>query len=187
MKTKLNYCIVLILFSIGLIAQELKKESKESETKMEAFSSKTGAITKFIDVKLPNLKTAYEVTETRVRKIKSGMLTSYFYQIVKTGKYSNPTASIEYSDLLEVIKALKTLKIEVEEDMLTKPDYLENKFITVDGFQIGYFVSKEKSTWYIKLEKYGTENTIFINDVSTIETSFNDAKTNIEVQKNNKK
>ena len=178
--------IIAVLVSGNFYAQEVKKDAKTIETKMEAFASKTGTITKFTDVKLANLKTAYEVTEARVRKVNSGMNTSYFFQIEKTGKYSNPTASIEYSDLIEVIKALKTLLLEVDKDLLNKPDYLENKFVTVDGFQIGYYVSKEKATWYMKLEKYGTENTVFINDVTTIDSAFNEAKTKIEEQKNKK-
>lgn len=183
MYKKIMIIAVSVLVSGNFYAQEVKKDTKAVETKMDAFASKTGTITKFTDVKLPNLKTTYEVAETRVRKINSGMLTSYFFQIEKTGKYSNSTASIEYSDLLEVIKAMKTLILDVEKDVLSKPDYLENKFITVDGFQIGYYVSKEKTTWYMKLEKYGSDSNVYINDVATIESAFNDAKTKIEEQK----
>ena len=186
MYKKIMIIAVLALSTGNVLPQEAKKETKVAETKMEAFASKTGTITKFTDVKLANLKTAYEVTEARVRKVNSGMNTSYFFQIEKTGKYSNPTASIEYSDLIEVIKALKTLMLEMDKDILNKPDYLENKFVTVDGFQIGYYVSKEKATWYMKLEKYGTENTVFINDVTTIDSAFNEAKTKIEEQKSSK-
>lgn len=186
MHKKIMIIAALLLITVNFYAQEAKKDTKTVETKMEAFASKTGTITKFTDVKLANIKTAYEVTEARVRKVNSGLITSFFFQIEKTGKYSNPTASIEYSDLIEVIKALKTLMLEVDKDVLNKPDYLENKFVTVDGFQIGYYVSKEKATWYMKLEKYGSESTVFINDVSTIESAFNDAKTKIEEQKNYK-
>ena len=110
----------------------------------------------------------------------SGTESLYFYQIEKKGQYSNTTASIEYSDLLEVIKALKTLKQEVEKDMAANPDYLENKFITVDGFQIGYYVEKGKSNWYIKLEKYGSDSTLFIKDGVTVESAFDEAKAKIE-------
>lgn len=38
---------------------------------------------------------------------------------------------------------MTTLKAEVEKDIAANPDYLENKFVTVDGFQVGYYVSKE--------------------------------------------
>jgi hypothetical protein len=82
--------------------------------------------------------------------------------------------------LLEVIKALKALQPEVEKDILSNPDYLENKFVTVDGFQVGYYVSGKKASWYIKLEKYGSENTLFIDNGNIIETSFVDAKNKVD-------
>ncbi len=160
--------------------QDIKKEAESIKTKMDIFSSKTGSITKFIDSKLPNLKTSFGGAETRIRQIINGTNSMFFYQIVKEGKYSKSTASIEYSDLVEVILAVTTLKAEIEKDIALKPDYLENKFITVDGFQVGYYVSDGKTSWYIKLEKYGSENTIFIDDVSTIETGFNEAKAKID-------
>jgi len=177
-----------ILFVFGItsivIAQDAKKEN-ESKTKMEMFSSKTGVITKFTDFQLPNLSALYTSAETRIRVLKSGNNNVYFYQIEKEGKYNSTTASIEYSDLLEVIKALKTLKSEVDSDIQSNPDYLENKFITTDGFQIGYYVSKGKSTWYIRLEKYGSDNTLFFNSVVGIEQSMENAKTKIDELKNN--
>lgn len=71
---------------------------------MEIFTSKTGVIT---DTKLPILKTTYAVAETRIRKVNSSTQVFYIYQIKKTGKYENITASIEYLDLIEIIKALK--------------------------------------------------------------------------------
>ena len=82
--------------------------------------------------------------------------------------------------MLEVLKALVVLKLEVEKDIATTPDYLENKFVTVDGFQIGYYVSNGKSTWYIKLEKYGSDNTLFIDNVDTIEAALIQAKAKID-------
>jgi hypothetical protein len=176
--------VVLMSLSIQLKAQDVKKEAENVKTKMEVFSSKTGVITKFIDSKLPNLKALYTSAETRIRKVKSGNTETYFYQIEKEGKYNSSTASIEYSDLLEVIKAVKTLKAEVEVDITNNPDYMENKFTTVDGLQVGYYISNGKATWYIRLEKYGSDNTLFVADGNTIETAFTDAKNKIDELKN---
>ena len=134
---------------------------------------------------MPNLKLFLgEVAETRIRKLISGNEVRYFYQIEKSEKYTSNTASIEYSDLLEVIKAFATLKSDIEKDIQTSPDYLENKFVTVDGFQLGYYISDGKSKWYMRLEKYGSDNTLFINDVQTIEIALNEAKDKIEQLKN---
>lgn len=68
---------------------------------------------------------------------------------------------IEYSDLVEINKALTKLLNDVDADCALNPDYLENRFITEDGFRIGYYVDKGKANWFIRLERYG-KSTVFI-------------------------
>jgi hypothetical protein len=179
MKMKITLTVLALLITTISFSQDIKKESEK--TKMETFASKTGVITKFTDTNLENLKSSFgNVVETRIRKLNSGDNDIYFYQIEKTGKYGSSTASIEYSDLLEVIKAFNSLKAEVDKDVSANPDYLENKFVTEDGFQLGYYVVKGKSTWYIRLEEYGSDKTIYIKDLDKIESNFNEAKNKIE-------
>ncbi|WP_261511617.1 hypothetical protein [Chryseobacterium paludis] len=180
MVKKILSISAIIFISITSYGQDVKKESEPVKTKMDVFASKTGSITKFVDTKLPKLKATYESSETRVRKISNGSSNAYFYQIEKTGKYNNTTASIEYSDLIEVLKAIAVLKAEVNSDITSNPDYMENKFVTVDGFQVGYYVSQGKAKWYIKLEKYGSDNTLFIDNGDTIEAAFVEAKNKID-------
>ena len=170
----------LTIMSVATYGQDVKKEAENLKTKMDVFASKTGSITKFVDTKLPNLKATYGSAQTRIRKITNGTTSAFFYQIEKEGKYSSNTASIEYSDLTEILKALKVLKTDVANDVSANPDYMENKFVTVDGFQVGYFISGGKASWYIKLEKYGSDNTLFIDNGNTIETAFTDAKNKID-------
>ena len=170
----------LTIMSVATYGQDVKKEAENLKTKMDVFASKTGSITKFVDTKLPNLKATYGSAQTRIRKITNGTTSAFFYQIEKEGKYSSNTASIEYSDLTEILKALKVLKTDVANDVSANPDYMENKFVTVDGFQVGYFISGGKASWYIKLEKYGSDNTLFINDGEIIETAFTEAKNRID-------
>lgn len=178
---KLYFLLCLLLATTLTFSQEQKKELEKEKTKIDAFASKTGSIIKLSDYKLTGIKTLYGgLSETRIRKINSGSLVSYFFQIEKQGKYNTSTASIEQSDLLEVIKALNSLKTEVEKDIATNSDYLENKFTTVDGFKIGYMVNKGKVTWFLQLEKYGSDNTIFIENLETVEKSFEEAKNKIE-------
>lgn len=176
-----------LLFVTGLLfiaTVVFGQDAKEANTKMDAFASKTGVIIKYVDYSLPNLNLTYGAAETKVRKLMSGGDIGYFYQVSYKGKYDTKTASIAYEDLIEVIKAIQTLKTESATDKSTNPDYLENKFVTDDGFQLGYYVSYGKLKWYLVLEKYGSGNTVFINDVSTIESSFNEAKAKIESLKN---
>jgi hypothetical protein len=75
-------------------AQDVKKEAGTVKTKMDAFASKSGIITKFTDTKLPNLKISFGNAETRIRKVKRRAASTYFYQIEKEGKYNSSTASI---------------------------------------------------------------------------------------------
>lgn len=178
-----NYIILILSFFVfsSSFAQDAKKEIEKEKTKMDAFASKTGTIMKFVDFNLSGIKQSYgKLIETRIRKVSSGTLSTYFFQIVKTGQYSNPTASIEYNDLIEVIKAIQPLKTDVEKDVATNPDYLENKFTTVDGFQVGYYISKGKATWFLKLEKYGSDSSVFIDNVNQIEQYFEEAKNKID-------
>ena len=124
MNKKTTILATLLFASASLFAQDVKKENETIKTKMDLFSSKTGTITKYVDTNLPNLKTAYGGAETKIRKIINSVNSAYFYQITNKGKYSNSTASIEYSDLIEVLKALKALQPEVEKDIATNPNYL---------------------------------------------------------------
>lgn len=176
----ISFFFALATLTTSGFCQDVKKETEALKTKMDMFSSKTGVITKFVDTKLPDLKTSFGAAETRIRKIGSGIAVAFFYQIQKRGEYSNSTASIEYSDLIEVLKALIALKTEVEKDIALNPDYLENKFITADGFEVGYYISKGKAAWYIKLERYGSDNTLFIDSGDKIETAFIEAKNKID-------
>lgn len=88
-------------------------------------------------------------------------------------------AMIEYSDLVEINKALTKLVSEVEADCAANPDYLENRFITEDGFQIGYYVSKGKASWYLKLERYSS-STVFIKNAEALTSNFPAAQKKIE-------
>lgn len=181
---KLLFALSLILLTSSLYAQDAK-DVQQTTTKMDVFASKTGTIIKFIDYSLPNLKLYLGgIAETRIRKLVSGTEVKYFYQISYESKYDTKTASIAYEDLLEVIKAIEPLKNSSKGDIELNPDYLENKFVTEDGFQLGYYVSKGKINWYLKLEKYGSSNTIFPSDFESIESAFNSAKQKIDELKN---
>lgn len=171
MKDVLMFLLLMVL-TINVNAQEVK----ESKTKMNEFASKTGVIIKYEDYNLPDLKLIYGVAESKIRKLTSGGVEKLFYQISSKGKYGDKTASIAYEDLLETQKALISLKSQATLDKSTTSDYIENKFITDDGFQVGYYVSKNKLSWYMVLEKYGSNNTIFIKNAETVEQAFNQAK-----------
>tara|TARA_B110000037_G_C17051261_1_gene477849 strand:+ start:784 stop:1347 length:564 start_codon:yes stop_codon:yes gene_type:complete len=173
----------LILLTSNLYAQETETKKEES-SKMDSFLSKTGTMIKFIDYPIPDIRLSFNVAQAKIRKFISEETIVYFYQISKKAQYDTKIASIAYEDLLECIKALEQLKEESVSDLALNPKYLENKFITDDGFQLGYYVEPAKNnvsklTWYIKLERYSS-STYFIKDVSEIVANFNTAKLKIE-------
>ena len=86
---------------------------------------------------------------------------------------------VEYSDLVEINKAISRLVADVDADVATNPDYLENKFRTADGFEIGYYVSKQKPHLYIKLERYSS-STVFLKSQQDVVDAFKAAQTKIE-------
>jgi len=147
---------------------------------MDQFASKTGVIVKFEDFNLPNIPLSYGAAEARIRKLTSGGETKYFYQISNEGKYGTKTASIAYEDLIEVQKALTSLIAESATDASTSSDYIENKFVTDDGFKVGYYVSDGKLTWYMQLEKFGSNNTIFIKEASSVKSALDQAKAKMD-------
>lgn len=171
--------LFFLLFNVFFVVNLYGQEAKDANTKMDEFTSKTGVIVKFEDYNLGNIKLSYGAAEAKVRKIISGGEIKFFYQISNEGKYGSKTASIAYEDLSEMQKALSSLKSQADSDMNTTSDYVENKFVTDDGFQVGYYVSEGKLNWYMMLEKYGNGNTIFIKNVSTIEEAFNIARQKI--------
>lgn len=178
--------ILFVLFLAKNYAQEKNFVLEKEKTKMDVFAYKTGVIVKFIDYNLPDIKSSFGVVvNTRIRKVISGTIINYFFQIEKSGQYGKSIASIEYSDLIEASKALQSLKIELDKDLLINSDYLENKFTTIDGFKIGYYIQKGKIGWYLSLEKSGSDNTVFVKDVLLIEDSFKDAINKIEELKKN--
>ena len=171
----MKYLSSTIMF-IFMIAALHAQDVKEVQDKMTEFASKTGVIVKFEDYTLPEIKLLYGVAETKVRKLTSGGEVKNFYQISNEGKYGTKTASIAYEDLLEIQKAMTTLKTQSEIDINTESDYVENKFVTDDGFKIGYYVSKSKLNWFMVLEKYGSNNTIFIKSADSIDEALEVAK-----------
>ena len=163
--------LLALMMPLALFAQD---DAAKKLTKFEQLTSKTGRISKFVDVTIPNIPESFMGTlETSVRTLMGEQTNSYFYRIEEpeTSRSISHIAMIEYSDLVEINKALTKLVAEVETDCAANPDYLENRFITNDGFQIGYYVSKGKASWYLKLERY-SNSTVFIKKRRSINNKF---------------
>ncbi|MBR4325682.1 MAG: hypothetical protein IKP73_09175 [Bacteroidales bacterium] len=173
---------VLLLIPLCVMAQDDGGDKKM--TKFEEFSSKTGSIIKFVDYSLPKLPLNFGNLETGIRVIE-GNTNAYFYRMEKASTNSSAAriAMIEYSDLVEINKALEKLQADVKTDITRDCDYLENKFKTVDGFEVGYYVSKGAANWFLKLERYSS-STVFVKDSNAIVNAFKEAQNKIEEKKN---
>ena len=74
---------------------------------------------------------------------------------------------------------MNTLKEESVGDRTASSNYIENKFVTEDGFRIGYYVDEGKLRWYLRLEKYGSGNSVFVKQFITVQEAFDGAKLKI--------
>lgn len=179
MKQLLVVAIALIA-SISSYSQQTPAV-QQKETKFEQFNSKFGTIVRTVSYPIPDIKRRFGKGETEVVKLTNGNNESrYFLKITNEGQYSTADAVIEYTDILEILKALAVLK-QSETSDLSSPYYLESKFGTSDGFEVGYYILSGKSNWYLRLEKIGRDATIFPTGTSSdIEQIFVNAKTKIE-------
>ena len=123
--------------------------------------------------------------EASVRVVKKGADKMYFFRVEKAETSSSIAriAMIEYSDLVEVNKAIASLMSEVQSDKEAGYDYLENKFISNDGFQVGYYVSGSSMRWFLKLERYSS-STVFFSNTEDFVDAFRNAQTKIEEMRN---
>lgn len=180
MKKILLIFLALTVSCLAIQAQQDKNLEKQL-TKFEEFSSKTGVIVKFVDVTLPNLPVSYSTLQTGIRTIMRGSENAYFYRLEEpeTSRSVSHIAMIEYSDLVEINKAVSRLVADVDADVAANPDYLENKFKTSDGFEVGYYVSKQQAYWYLKLERYSS-STVFLKRQQDVVDAFEAAQRKIE-------
>ena len=184
---KLLLITLLLLVSITYSQNENKeKDEKDKDapvTKMEKFSSKTGAIVKMVDFNLPRITIGFgSYLDTRIRKITTSSSSAYFYQIEKKEQYRNIITSVEYSDLIMLINALKGLTANIAGDQVIAGDYIETKYTTIDGFQIGYYISEGRTDvkWFIELDKYRHNTTVYMKEIKTFLLGLIEAKEKIE-------
>jgi hypothetical protein len=162
--------LVVFLFMICILG--FSQSSEKQVTSYDQFVSQSGKIIRFQDYKLPPLKGSLFLYTTRIRVLKAGEKTTYYYQIIIKGKYSDVTGSIEENDLIEMAKALESLQISYIQDKKGSADYLENKYITNDGVQLGYYISGKDYAWYFDLDKNKSDSTAFFNDGEVISSAI---------------
>ena len=171
--------LIVILFSLSVFAQQ--NEEARQLTKFEQIYSQTGRLVKFQDINMQKVPSSFSVLKASIRVV-MGETDTYFLRLEKPETSSSIAriAMIEYTDLVEINKALVKLCESVEEDLEAKPDYLENKFRTDDGFETGYYVSQMYQSgnyvakWYVKLER-SSKSVVQIKSQEDLLKLFSDA------------
>ena len=160
-----------MLIPVAICAQE---NNEKQLTKYEALISKTGRILKYEDINLTSIPTMGFSIQTYIRIVR-GFPNTYFLGLTS----SAGSAMIEYSDLMEINKALVKLHSEQETDKEKKTDYLMNEFVTYDGFNIGYYIKKKSPHWFMKFDRL-INNTINVEKSEPMIDVFKQAQAKIE-------
>jgi hypothetical protein len=172
---------LLLAVILGIIFPQEEK----SISKMDRFISNVGSIMKLENFTLPDVEGYNEVITSKVRRATSKDDVAYFLQFVKKDKYKSKVASIAEDDLRDVIKAMDNLILQSNNESSTA-NYLENKFTTEDGFQLGYGGADVNNLlWFMTLEKYG-ESTILFKEHLSIKKALLNGLDKINSLKDNK-
>lgn len=181
MKRYLWFVLFLLASALSLNAQN---DSIVRVTKYNAIDSRKGTIIKFVEKERDKIVTTSDSRfglNSAIRTYYNDGGNSYFLIIE-----SSLVVGIEYSDLVEVNKVFDKLFKEVDADCALNPDYLESKFITDDGFKIGYYVKKGKAHWVVDLDIYSPLGRIELKKPYDFSKGLKDAQNEIEIMKNGK-
>ncbi|GAB3799340.1 hypothetical protein GCM10028819_22450 [Spirosoma humi] len=138
------------------------------------------------DYKLPEINMGLSgVMEAKVRKATIATDTKFYYSLQKERQLSSMNWFIEYTDLLEMIKAVAVLKPGFAEAVNEKAFYKANYFATKDKFKVGYFIEDNKAQWFITADRninapYKAAGLVLLKDISLLEKSLSEGKQKIE-------
>ena len=161
---------------------DAERDSVRSNTKYGVLLKKKGRFIKFEDFKEEkfSLDPDYGIPKIKVYIRKFYEIDkNYYFLCLRIGvKYT----FVEYSDLVEINKAIVKLRYEVGSDCLKQPEYLKNIYISDDDFEIGYWVTKKNRkyspTWYLYLDN--TRYAYNIIYIDYIQKMFQEKQAEIE-------
>ena len=166
----------LVLLLALLLLPALAFGQQKIGTKMDKIRSKKGVTIKVIDYELPDVKSQFSPVKLKVRVFEAGDERQLFYEVYNADIDNMYVAWIAEEDLSDLINALQGLKQSAIKDAQSNPDYLENRFVTEDGFSVGYYISEGQPSWYFSFGEIGSGSDVFFDDVATIENLLKQAK-----------
>lgn len=141
---------------------------QKNESKLARFVGRKGKVITFTDFNIPSIQSNAGMLDMKIRVMKSAGDKVILCQIIKQHECEVKVASIEENDLIELIKAIEALETSSVLDANTKSDYLESKYVTEDGFKVGYYVSEGKINWFIVFDDYGSEIDFFGDSIFSV-------------------
>ncbi len=150
------------------------------KSKFQSLVSQTGSLCRFRDYNFPTIQKSQStglvlaIPSIRVAEVSNSVL--YFFHLeMASGSYNTYSSTIEYSAFKEMYRAFTTLKESAEKEDIDNIDYLENHYSTEDGFKIGYYVSQKAITWFLRLDRFSSESSLYL-EVEEIENLFANAQ-----------
>jgi len=170
----------LLLILIPGISNAQQKDTLK--TKMDQLLSTTGKIIKISDYALPTIQSDQGDVYPSIRIFESNGKSHFFYRLSKSNHNVLKETFIAEEDLIKIIKVLNSLKQSVEIDKNAKSYYMEKKFVTIDGFEIGYDVkgSNKNLTWFMTLKQIEIKTKIYFVDFEIIDKSLKAANIRIK-------
>ena len=167
---KLCFLLFVLIPIVGISQNENNKVANKY------LSSKGNTFVKFYDVTTLGVPTAFGGwVKTHIRVFQENPNSTYSYII----EDKSSSILIEYQDLVKINQALVRLQSEVDADIQAGRDYLENKYVSDNGFQIGYCVKNGEVSWFMQLNR-NTSSFILLKEPELFIPSFKAAQQEIE-------
>lgn len=178
---KLLLAIALIFPLASSAQQKQYHKCSDRMTKYETLASQaTSTMMKIVDTERNRLLVSSDALETSIRTVNFGMEYYYFRLEQKaTSSEHGDMAMIEYGDVVDINNAIETMLHDYKFDKAARQDYIENKYITEDGFEVGYVISKNDSYWFVKLN-WHSNNIITMNTKDNLVKVFKNAQIKME-------
>ncbi|NHZ85541.1 MAG: hypothetical protein GWP19_06640 [Planctomycetia bacterium] len=165
----------MIILLILLASTFLFPQKEEVFTASERYI--LNKISKLEDYVLSDLIANDEILSVKIRRITENSVSAYFLILIREDQYSNKSASVGESDLMEIFKALDVL-INKRSKEISSANFISNSLTTDNGFQIGYR-KWEKTYWIIRLDSY-EKSTVFFDSPDGIRKTLTDALEKID-------
>lgn len=175
MKIKILFTALLlsIFFSTFSYSQQNDSDSINTSSIITKSSNDSGVYIKYVDVYLREQKLIrmFETLDVSVR-IFLREVNGYYFMLNNFN--TDDIVLIEYSKLVKINNALLSLSANLDNDIATQPDYLENKYLVGDiaiGYYVrkGYTVNSRNFGWFIDTP---SGSRLFFNQANPNKISF---------------